>query len=250
MRYMGSKRRIAKEILPIILKGRTSKQWYVEPFCGGCNTLELVEGRRIGGDIHPQLIAMYKALQKGWQPPKLIREEEYKRIMIHGSDELKGYAGFTHSFGAKYGDTYRRQTDDRVSKEFGFKPSSGAGLKGHYMNQAYNGEQSFNMIMSHISKLLTVDFFNCAYHELEIPPNSIVYCDPPYEGTSKYTTAKFPHHNFWIWVESIVEDGHTVFVSEYNAPKHFKCVWEKEVKTHLNSHRGKAFTVTEKLFTL
>ena len=32
MVYMGSKRRIAKFILPIILANRTDGQWYVEPF--------------------------------------------------------------------------------------------------------------------------------------------------------------------------------------------------------------------------
>ena len=37
MKYMGSKNRIAKYILPIILKDRLEGQWYVEPFCGGCN---------------------------------------------------------------------------------------------------------------------------------------------------------------------------------------------------------------------
>ena len=29
---------------------------------------------------------------------------------------------------------------------------------------------------------LGVTFQNKPYYELELPPNSIVYCDPPYEG--------------------------------------------------------------------
>ena len=32
MKYMGSKARFTKEILPIILKDRKPEQWYVEPF--------------------------------------------------------------------------------------------------------------------------------------------------------------------------------------------------------------------------
>lgn len=248
---MGSKRRIANQILPVILAGRKPGQTYVEPFCGGCNTLELVTGKRIAGDIHPELIAMYKALQKGWLPPKRITEEEYKRIMINGSPELKGYAGFTHSFGAKYGSTYRRQTDNRINSKFSTgELVRGRKLKGHYNNQSYNGEQSFGMIMKHIKGLLGVKFYNCSYHELEIPEQSIIYCDPPYEGTSTYEVKKFYSSNFWVWVENMIGEGHTVFVSEYTAPEHFKCVWEQEVKTHLNSHRGKAFSVVEKLFTL
>ena len=35
MKYMGSKARIANEILPIILKDRKDGQFYVEPFVGG-----------------------------------------------------------------------------------------------------------------------------------------------------------------------------------------------------------------------
>ena len=34
---------------------------------------------RIGNDIHPQLIAMFLALQNGWNPPEHITEEEYQK---------------------------------------------------------------------------------------------------------------------------------------------------------------------------
>jgi len=35
MKYMGSKRRIAKYIIPIITKNLTPDRWYIEPFVGG-----------------------------------------------------------------------------------------------------------------------------------------------------------------------------------------------------------------------
>lgn len=245
MRYMGSKRRIADEILPIILKGRKPNQWFVEPFCGGCNITERVTGKRIANDIHPELIAMYKALQNGWLPPKRITEEEYKRIMAAGSPELKGYAGFTHSFGALYGGTYRRQGDGRAGLVL-----EGAQLKGAYSNIDYVGQRSFNEITTMFKNLVSVKFTQGTYYDLEIPKGSIVYCDPPYAGTSEYEVAKFNSTNFFQWCRVQKEEGHTVFVSEYTAPEDFKCVWSREVKTHLNSHRGKAFSVTEKLYTL
>lgn len=50
MKYMGSKNRIAKDILPIILKERKPEQWYVEPFVGGCNIIDKVDGNRLGSD--------------------------------------------------------------------------------------------------------------------------------------------------------------------------------------------------------
>ena len=43
MKYMGSKQRIAKHILPIILASRETNQTYVEPFCGGCNSIDKVQ---------------------------------------------------------------------------------------------------------------------------------------------------------------------------------------------------------------
>ena len=64
MKYMGSKARIAKEILPIILKGRTPGQWYVEPFCGGLNTICLVDGNRLANDKNKELIAMFVGLKE------------------------------------------------------------------------------------------------------------------------------------------------------------------------------------------
>jgi DNA adenine methylase len=39
MKYMGSKNRIAKEILPIMLKERGQRTW-VEPFVGGGKTFK------------------------------------------------------------------------------------------------------------------------------------------------------------------------------------------------------------------
>ena len=59
MKYMGSKNRIAKEILPIMLEKRENRTW-VEPFVGGANMIDKVQGKRIGADINPYLIYLKK----------------------------------------------------------------------------------------------------------------------------------------------------------------------------------------------
>ena len=56
MKYMGSKNRIAKEILPIMLKERGQRTW-VEPFVGGANMIDKVQGERIGADLNEYVIA-------------------------------------------------------------------------------------------------------------------------------------------------------------------------------------------------
>ena len=47
-------------------------------------------------------------------------------------------------------------------------------------------------------------------------PNDIIYCDPPYDGTSKYNNnSEFNHIEFWEWVKNC---KNPVYVSEYQAP--------------------------------
>jgi len=66
--------------------------------------------------------------------------------------------------------------------------------------------------------------------ELEIPKNSIIYCDPPYAATTEYRDT-FDQAQFWDWCRQQSKAGHQVFISEYNAPEDFKCIWEKGAKT-------------------
>jgi DNA adenine methylase len=43
---MGSKNKIAKHILPIMSNYRTNEMTWVEPFVGGANMIDKVEGKR------------------------------------------------------------------------------------------------------------------------------------------------------------------------------------------------------------
>ncbi len=73
------------------------------------------------------------------------------------------------------------------------------------------------------------------------------YCDPPYAGTTGYKT-KFDSGSFWEWAEKSAKVA-DVYVSEYNAPQGWECIWEKET----GSLAGKASVgkrATEKLFRL
>jgi DNA adenine methylase len=65
MKYMGSKNRIAKHILPIILKDRKEGQWYIEPFVGGFNLIDKVKGNRIAADCNPYITTLFTAIQRG-----------------------------------------------------------------------------------------------------------------------------------------------------------------------------------------
>ena len=71
-------------------------------------------------------------------------------------------------------------------------------------------------------------------------------CDPPYQGATKYKDS-FDHEKFWDWCREKAREGHSVFVSEYNAPDDFECLWEKEIVSSLTKNTGEK-KATEKLF--
>lgn len=105
MHYVGSKKRMKNDLLQIFSKYRKKGQLYIEPFVGGCNSIDIMENPRWGNDSHYELIEMFRAIQKGWIPPDKITEEDYysvkeNRDKIHPA--LVGFVGFCCSFGGKY----------------------------------------------------------------------------------------------------------------------------------------------------
>lgn len=227
MKYMGSKNRHAKELLPIILKNRKPNQWYVEPFVGGANMIDKVDGKRIGSDIHDYLIFMWQAVSKGWMPPVNITEEMYNDIRLNKDrypEELVGYVGFACSYSGKW---------------FGGWCRDGEGKRDYTLEAFKNAQKQFPLLKN-------VLFFNKSYDEYDFKEPVILYCDKPYEGTTKYRD-DFDHSKFWQWCRDMFKKGHQVFISEYNAPDDFKCVWSKEVNNSLTKNTGSKKGI-EKLF--
>ena len=74
-------------------------------------------------------------------------------------------------------------------------------------------------------------------------------CDIPYAQTKKYDVSKnFDYESFYIWCMEMARRGHKVFISEYQMPQEFRCVWEKEVTNSLNPNITKR--PVERLFTI
>jgi len=225
VQYMGSKNRIAKHILPIMLAERSPDQLWVEPFVGGANIIDKVDGKRIGNDIHKHLIALHKALQNGWIPPTEVNKEMYYAVKNNQedySDELIGFIGFLCSFGGKWWNGYAAN-------------NSG-------VNYADRGSR---MLVKQAKNFEGIEFLFGSYLDMKIPANSIIYCDPPYEGTTAYKDT-VNYVEFWQWCRDKTNEGHKVFVSEYNAPGDFECVKVVEHKTQLN--KNIKYKRVEKLF--
>ena len=237
MKYMGSKNRIAKHILPIMLKDRKEGQFWVEPFVGGANMIDKVDGNRIGADINEYLIKFWKALQFGFVPPEHISKEYYYQIKEDKNTDkvMTLWAGICCSYGGKWFGGYINDYKENRRLKNGRLPN--------------HQTESRNSILKQIPKIIEVTFKNCSYNELDIPDNSIIYCDPPYENTTSYKDS-FSHKEFWEWCRNKAKEGHIIFISEYNAPNDFECIMQVETNTQLGNgcNTGNQKKI-EKLFT-
>lgn len=233
LKYVGSKNRISKEIAPIIQKciDENNIKTYVEPFVGGANLIDKIKCEtRIGNDIHRELIALFQELQKGWQPPLHISEEEYNKVRDNKSDYPDYYValvGFCATFGSKWFGGYAR------------------GFKADKITPRDIPNEAIRNLLEQVPNIKDVKFTCKNYLDFKILKGCVIYLDPPYEGTTKYKNNDFDYDIFWDWVRELSKDNY-VFISEYNAPSDFKCIWSKKVTTSLKVHEHE--DRTEKLF--
>lgn len=231
MKYLGSKNRISKHILPIMLEYKTSEMCWVEPFVGGANMIDKVEGHRIGSDSNEYVIALLNEMSKpDFDAPKVDETlfNDIKKNKDKYEKWLVGYVGTQLTFGSTWFGTFRR---DKQGKR-------------DYCLEARNNvnKQSKN--------IQGVNFLNYSYDELPINSDkSLIYCDPPYntKATKGKYKNEFNHSEFWEWCRDMSNKGHVVFVSEYNAPNDFKCIWEKEINQRMNNNVNTSKSI-EKLF--
>lgn len=236
MKYMGSKARIKKEILPIILKDRKENQYFVDLFAGGMNLIDSVDGNRIANDLNYYLIEMWRLLLNGWIPKPFYDREFYNKVKNNKDDyyaNLVGWIGFNCSYSGKFFGGYAGKVNTKIGNVRNYQ------------------EEALKNVRKQVDNLKGVNLCNVNYYELAIPPNSIIYLDPPYKNTTKYF-ADFDHDKFYDYCRQKKKEGHTIFISEYEMPEDFICVWEKEVKSSLsaNGKIGGSKISTEKLFTL
>lgn len=232
MKYMGSKSRIAKHIVPIISKyiDKKGSGVYVEPFVGGANVIDKIKcERRVGADINKYLIALFHHIQSGGTLPDMISREEYVDIRTNKEKFdpwFVGCVGFLASYNGKFFGGYAGEVHTK------------AGTTRNYYDEArrnilkQSGSKGFNEI----------EFVQSDYRELSFA-NSVVYCDPPYAGTTQYSNS-FNHSEFWDTMRKWSENN-IVLISEETAPPDFKVIWQGDVKrTQDNASRS---TATEKL---
>ena len=83
------------------------------------------------------------------------------------------------------------------------------------------------------------------YAKVEIPKDSVIYCDIPYKGTGEYVGANnFDYERFYDWTSNQTEP---VFISSYEMPSdRFDCVAEWNHRSIFSKYSNIA--VKERLF--
>lgn len=224
MRYLGGKNKTRKQISAFLESIREGKE-YFEPFVGGAWILQEMTGERVASDGNDALITMYKALQDGWIPPEFVSEDEYRKIRKNNNqkDPMTIFCGIGCSFAGKLWGGYARS----AGKDCYAKTSK-------------------NSLMKQIPFIKEVDFRYGLFHEHN-PEGMLVYCDPPYQGTTQYGAFKsFDHALFWNTMREWSKNN-TVVISEYRAPEDFKCVAEFNSQMGMTTGKERPVRV-ERLF--
>lgn len=246
MRYMGSKQRIADELLKVIFDISKLTNTFVDLFCGSCSIIERVPDTyvKIANDKNKFLIEMFKALINSKKYPQIITKDDYsarrdlynlsKRHLVLTDEDYAeiGWYGWMGSFNGRF---------------------FSAGYSGHNVitssgkTRDYIKEQINNTLKS-IPNLKNVNFISDDYYNVEIPESSIVYCDIPYFNTKQYETSKdFDYDRFYNWCREN-KNKYQIFISEYQMPDDFKCIWSKELTNSMNT--TKTYKPIEKLFII
>lgn len=209
MLYLGGKARIAEVVAKAIRSrvptGRGVR--YLEPFIGGGSVFQyLAPHFEIvrAGDAHEDLVLMWQAAAAGWRPPREVSEDDYAAARIEPPSALRGFVGFGCSFGAKWWGGYARG-------------------HGGYAETAARSVADIGRIMAAVR----ADVRRCSYQAWEVASGDVIYCDPPYRGTTGYSVM-FDSDDFWTTATAWSDAGARVFVSEYAAPPGWDVIWTRE----------------------
>lgn len=232
MKYMGSKSKIAKDILPIIHKRITDYNLnkYIEPFVGGANIIDKIKCENLyASDNNRYLIALYQNLDKLNSLPDTISKEHYSEVRNAFNNNDKsfddwyiGAIGFLASYNGRFFD----------GGYSGTRIISNGKIRNYYLEAKHN-------LLKQSEQLRKINFECKDYKELIGLQDYLIYCDPPYKNTKQYNTSKnFNHDEFWDWCRKMSEKN-CVLISEQEAPKDFKCIWEQNIKRTINNNGTK-----------
>lgn len=255
--YMGSKNQIAKWVLSYLPKAEN----FYDLFCGGCAITHCAIAQRKYTNYYVNDII--GAMPLGFIDCIKGKYSNDTRWISHEDfDALKGkgdlLVDLCFSFGNNWrkGYAYSREIEpfkkafhyavvfgdySLVKDQFGIDLSSISIIEDKHKRAIKAKEiigQGFKV--QHLESLERLEYNispSCkSYDEVEIKPNSVVYCDIPYFSTAKYNLAKFDYEKFYDWC---LKQTEPVFISEYWMPESdFICIAAKNKNSKLNATKN------------
>ena len=230
MAYVGGKARSSDHILAILNRPEFDGMAYLEPFVGYAHILRRVDNKYSyeASDVNKLLLSLLNGVKCGKKAPHIPREE-YERLKTQHSDSSfrRAVAAFAYSYKGKEFTGYfndRRERGRMYAEE----------------HKRYYDKLHDNDIFQR-TRLRSID-----YRKLE-PKDKLVYCDPPYRSTTGYNRdAEFDNDEFWQRMREWSRDN-IVFISEYKAPRDFRCVSSCEKLSNLHP-TGKPSMRIERVF--
>lgn len=205
---------------------------YVEPFCGGANSLCAINFKnKVANDVNKYVIAFWNAVKNNeiteemWNFVKNLTKKQYydvKKDYVNGTDfycdAIKGYVAFSCSYGGGFWGGYANYNPNKNE---------------NHILEAYN---SVRKQIKNFKYLENTNFYNLDYKQIMnyVKGKCIIYCDPPYSNTKDYKI-DFNSEEFWEWCRNMSKKGHYVIVSEYNAPSDFIPIYQKEMQDGMAS---------------
>ena len=197
MRYQGGKRRSAKYIVPFLgrLKAAAPVPDVADLFLGSCGIERAAHDAgatvTLGAEICPAVIACYRAVAAGWDPPSRLTRDEYRALQkTHGSDSQDPIAAFALVFCA-YGGTWGG----------GWLPDDTRWL--HCAPATWSAAAKARRDLLALASLLQGMRLECMDYRVAaelVPDGGVLYLDPPWRGTLPYKQAPpFDHDAFWEW---------------------------------------------------
>lgn len=218
--YHGGKKRIGRLIADRIyqtcelLAEDIQIRGYVEPFSGMLGVFQHVHSdacesrckrnhshvfpyrmKWIASDFNRSVVQMWKAVRNGWTPPTQFSSRKYYALQADGtSSALKGFVGHACSFRGIYFASYN--------------PNCVVGY----------ASQQVSSLMETLLRGPPIDFQHADYSKYSSLRGYVIYCDPPYYKSSRYsyedgTPVRFDHEKFYKWAEKMAEHN-LVFISE------------------------------------
>ena len=245
MPYQGSKNRIATQIVEHFPQADT----FVDLFFGGG---AVTHAAQLSGKFRNFIANDLRKTPQAWNKVVGGIGDEYDRYVskeeFQASDDM--IVKMTWSFGSgcrTYADAGIHELAARMIMSNSVEERYSAFLKflkdvdaRGETKSLYNEFQSIHTVTT-LRRIKTlkgnqpVTPSNIDYREVEIPKDSVVYCDPPYRGTQHYGN-QFDHDAFWKWCRT---REFPVYISEQEAPRDFVQIFSVKKNVSFNKCSGK-----------